>query len=133
MNITKESEEMPNSNNSNQVIEYQNRNGDMFTFELLENGNVEWEGNFEYCKFGYDKDPTDFGFVDPAGGPFIKKDQMLSHVIKHDDFNVIVTGFEPYEFGFIIKTKPHEYDPNDMSHLADTKIIGGIINTSYNK
>ena len=133
MNITKESEEMPNSNKNNQVIEYQNRNGDIFTFELLENGNVEWEGNFEYCRFGYDKSPDDFIFVDSSGGPFIEKDQMLSHVIKHDDFNVIVTGFEPYEFGFIIKTIPHEYDPNDMSHLADTKIIGGIINTSYDE
>ena len=113
-----------------QAVEYQNRNGDMFTFELLENGDVEWEGNFEYCKFGYDKSVDDFMFVDPAGGPFIKKDQMLSHVIKHDNFNVIVTGFKPYEFGFIIKTKLHEYDPNDTTHLADTKIIGGIINTT---
>ena len=84
MNITQESLEMPN-----EQVEYQNRNGDIFTFELLENGNVEWEGDFDHCRFGYDKDPMDFEFVDPAGGPHIKKGQMLSHVIKHDDFNVI--------------------------------------------
>jgi len=50
-----------------------------------------------------------------------------------DGFNVIVEGFTNTDKGVIIQTKPHEYDPNDTSHLADTKIIGGIINTSYDE
>ena len=108
-----------------QAIEYQNRYGDVFTFELQENGNVMM--GFPLIQLHI---RTGDDFIDPSGGPFIKKGQMLSHIVGGDDFNVIVTGFEPYEFGFIIKTKPHEYDPNDMSHLADTKIIGGIINTT---
>tara|TARA_R110001632_G_scaffold225107_1_gene357915 strand:+ start:211 stop:555 length:345 start_codon:yes stop_codon:yes gene_type:complete len=114
-------------------MEYRNRYGDTYTFTKQEDGNVLWEGDFQYCRFGVDKDQDDYLFVDPSGGPFIEKDQMLSHVIKHDDFNVIVTGFTNTDKGFIIKTKLHEYDPNDTSHLADTKIIGGIINTSYDE
>jgi hypothetical protein len=65
--------------------------------------------------------------VDPSGGPYIKAGQMLSHVVFDDEFNVIVESFEPIETGYLIKTKPHEYDPNDMSHLEDRNIIGGII------
>jgi hypothetical protein len=55
---------------------------------------------------------------------------MLSHIVYGDDLNVIVESFERVDTGYIIKCKEHEYDPNDFSHLADTKIIGGIINTS---
>ena len=33
-------------------MEYKNRYGDVFTFEQLENGNIQWSGNFEYCRFG---------------------------------------------------------------------------------
>jgi len=111
-----------------QAIEYQNRWGDIFTFELLENGNVMM--GFPSIQLHI---RTGDDFIDPSGGPHIKVGQMLSHVIGDIDFNVIVAGFKKVEHGYIIKTKPHEYDPNDMSHLADTKIIGGIINTSYDE
>ena len=47
---------------------------------------------------------------------------------KQEDGSVLMEG--KFETGYLIKTIPHEYDPNDMSHLADTKIIGGIINTT---
>jgi hypothetical protein len=66
--------------------------------------------------------------VDPSGGPYIKAGQRLSHILYDaDELNVIVESFERVETGYLIKTRPHEYDPNDMSHLADSKIIGGII------
>ena len=111
-----------------QAIEYQNRYGDVFTFELQENGNVMM--GFPLIQLHI---RTGDDFIDPSGGPFIKKGQMLSHIVGGDDLNVIVAGFKKVEHGYIIKTIPHEYDPNDMSHLADTKIIGGIINTSYDE
>lgn len=110
------------------MVKYTNRHGDEFTFTKQEDGNVLWEGPFEYMRMG--GDPLDPTFIDPSGGPFIEKGKMLSHIVYGDDLNVIVEGFENIEGGFIIQTKPHEYDPNDMSHLADTKIIGGIINTT---
>jgi len=37
-------------------MEYKNRYGDVFTFEQLENGNIQWSGNFEYCRFGMPND-----------------------------------------------------------------------------
>ena len=107
-------------------MEFRNRYGDVYTFTKQKDGNVLWEGDFNYCRTGDD-------FIDPSGGPFIKVGQMLSHVVYDDGFNVIVEGFTNTDKGVIIQTKPHEYDPNDTSHLADTKIIGGIINTSYDE
>jgi len=37
---------------------YENRYGDIFTFTLQEDGNVVWEGNFKYCRFGMPNDYT---------------------------------------------------------------------------
>ena len=37
-------------------MEYKNRYGDVFTFEQLENGNVQWSGNFEYHRVGMPND-----------------------------------------------------------------------------
>jgi hypothetical protein len=37
---------------------YKNRYGDIFTFTLQDDGNVLWEGNFEYCRFGMPNDYT---------------------------------------------------------------------------
>ena len=105
------------------MAKYENRYGDIYTFTKQEDGNVLMEGKFEWMRFGDD-------FIDPSGGPFIKVGQMLSHIIYDDEFNVIVDGFERVENGYLIKTIEHIVDPDDMSHLADTKIIGGIINTT---
>lgn len=37
-------------------MEYKNRYGDVFTFIELENGNIQWSGNFEYSRFGMPND-----------------------------------------------------------------------------
>ena len=108
------------------AVNYRNRYGDIYRFTKQKDGNVLWEGDFNYVRTGHD-------FVDPSGGPFLKIGQMLSHVVYGDDLNVIVESFERIDTGYIIKCKEHKYDPNDMSHLAYTKIIGGIINTSYDE
>ncbi len=105
------------------MVRYRNRYGAEYTFTKQEDGNVLWEGDFEFIRAGND-------FIDPSGGPFIKIGQMLSHIIHGEGMNVIVEGFTNTENGILINTKLHEYDPNDMSHLADNKIIGGIINTT---
>ena len=104
-------------------MEYNNRYNDVYTFTKQEDGSVLMEGKFEWMRAGGD-------FIDPSGGPFIKVGQMLSHIIYDDEFNVIVESFERVDTGYLIKCKEHEYDPNDTSHLADSKIIGGIINTT---
>jgi hypothetical protein len=121
---------------SDNMTEYTNRYGDVFTFTKQEDGNVLWEGNFEFHRYGWPNNPDGtsnydiIDVVDPSGGPYIKAGQMLSHIVYGDDLNVIVESFERIDTGYIIKCKEHKYDPNDFSHLADTKIIGGIINTT---
>jgi hypothetical protein len=37
---------------------YKNRYGDIFTFELQEDGNILWSGEFKYCRFGMPNDYT---------------------------------------------------------------------------
>jgi len=101
-------------------MEYTNRYGDVYTFTKQEDGNVLMEGKWKWMRAGDD-------FIDPSGGPFIRVGQMLSHIIHDTDFNVIVEGFTNTEKGILINTKPHDYDPNDFSHLEDRDVIGGII------
>jgi hypothetical protein len=36
-----------------------NRYGDSFVFTLLEDGNIQWEGKFEYIRVGFPNDYTD--------------------------------------------------------------------------
>ena len=118
------------------MAKYENRYGDVFTFTKQEDGNVLWEGNFEFSRYGWPNNPDGttnhdiIDMVDPSGGPYLKAGQMLSHIIWFDEFNVIIESFERVDTGYLIKCKEHKVDPNDFSHLADTKIIGGIINTS---
>lgn len=114
------------------MAKYTNRYNDIYTFSMNKDKSIEWEGPFEYYREGAD-DSGNTIMVDPSGGPFLEKGKMLSHIVWDEDFNVIIEKFVKTEKGFTIITKPHEYDPNDMSHLADTKIIGGIINTSYDE
>ena len=38
------------------AFKYTNRYNDEFTFTILDNGNVQWSGNFEYCRFGMPND-----------------------------------------------------------------------------
>ena len=38
------------------MVNYENRYGDVFTFTKQEDGNVLWEGNFKYCRFGSSND-----------------------------------------------------------------------------
>ena len=41
-----------------QCSKYVNRYGDEFEFEQLDNGNVQWSGNFKHCRFGMPNDYT---------------------------------------------------------------------------
>tara|TARA_R110000823_G_scaffold255749_1_gene377744 strand:+ start:127 stop:438 length:312 start_codon:yes stop_codon:yes gene_type:complete len=101
-------------------VKLRNRYGDTYTFTKQEDGNVLWEGPFEYMRTGDD-------FIDPSGGPFIRIGQMLSHIVYSDDFNIIVEGFLNCKEGILIKTKPHKVDKDNFAHLHYRDIIGGII------
>jgi hypothetical protein len=64
-----------------------------------------------------------FNMVDPSGGPFIKEHMDLGTIMPGLK-GLCVASIEPVATGFLIYT----YGAYD--HLADNKIIGGIINTT---
>lgn len=40
-------------------MEYRNRYNEKFTFTLDDEGNILWEGNFEWCRMGWSNDYTE--------------------------------------------------------------------------
>lgn len=77
---------------------YKNRYGDEYTFTLQEDGNIKWEGSFEYCIFGFDKDPNEITMIDPSGGPYIAINDTL--------MGMRVKGFKSIESGYLVITEP---------------------------
>ena len=55
-------------------IAYKNRYGSEYTFTVNEKGNIQWCGDFEYCRYGFEDNPEDIIMVDPSGGPYIDID-----------------------------------------------------------
>ena len=76
---------------------YKNRYGDIFTFEVNERGNIDWKGNFEYCRTGYNDNPDDITMVDPSGGPYIGIGDNMS-----------LFGLEGKVAGFIVQEYGYE-------------------------
>jgi hypothetical protein len=164
------------------MFEYTNRYGDVFTFTKQEDGDVLWEGDFKYCRFGWPNvykrayqqyckdvgskgehpmhiedfkeqvhemmyndnheyigpgpicamyghlvysDTKTINMLDPQGGPYLSTHTNLGERFDSEELKgLCISSFTPVETGYLIGTYG-EYD-----HLADSKIIGGIINTT---
>ena len=83
-------------NYNKKVMEYTNRYGHVYTFELNSDGNIDWRGKFEWNRVGFD----DVGdgkeaiyYIDPSGGPFISVNTDMSHF----GLQGTVTGFVNHE------------------------------------
>ena len=79
---------------------HRNRYGDIHTFTPTEDGNILWEGNFEYSRYGWtDTIECDMAMeevlnmVDPSGGPYIEQGE-LSSMIHPDIIGKTVSHFE---------------------------------------
>ena len=71
-----------------------NRYGDEFTFTLLEDGNIQWEGNFDYHRVMLS---DGIKMVDPSGGPRLREgDEIMGKTIKE---------FKSNKEGYLIITK----------------------------
>jgi len=106
------------------MAKYTNTHGKVYTFTKQGIDKVLMEGNFECHRFF--GEPDDMECINPRGGPFIKKGQMLSHIIHDAGFNVIVESFESLDNCYIINVREIEADLNDFSHLEDGNYIGGL-------
>ena len=62
--------------------------------------------------------------VDPSGGPFLNEHTNLGNFFSDEFDGLCISSFESIPTGYKINTY------RAFDHLADTKIIGGIINTS---
>ena len=79
---------------------YKNRYGDIFTFELQEDGNILWKGNFKYCRFGM---PNDYK----------RAYNQYVHDYKHSKSLMSFNQF---------KTAVHEYDDETHQYIYDKYI-----------
>ena len=59
-------------------MKYRNRYGDIFTFTLVDENTLMWEGEFKYFRRLIDNDDDSTYAIDPSGGPFISLDTDLS-------------------------------------------------------
>ena len=68
------------------AYKYINRYGDEFTFTPQEDGTILWEGNFEYCRYGWPNDYTQafFEYTKDTGGG-INLEQFRELVHAYDD------------------------------------------------
>ena len=80
--------------------EYVNRYGDKFTFELNERGNIDWKGQFEYVRCGFNDNRDDITMIDPSGGPYIALDMDM----KLFGMKGKVNGFIHRDYGYEIIT-----------------------------
>jgi hypothetical protein len=76
---------------------YKNRYGDIFTFTLQEDGDVLWEGDFQYCRFGMPNDYT------KAYKEYINDNRNSEHRMSFDTFKQAV----------------HEWDDETSLHVYD--------------
>lgn len=75
------------------VYKYTNRYGDVHSFTPTEDGNILWEGNFEYSRYGWTNDIDTVNMVDPSGGPYIAQGE-LSSIVHPDIKGKTVSHFE---------------------------------------
>ena len=85
-------------------VTYKNRHGVEFTFKVNERNNIQWCGDFEYCRYGFEDNPKDIIMVDPGGGPYIDIDYDMEMFDKSFK-GMIVDHFKSLPEGYLIIIK----------------------------
>ena len=80
-----------------------NRYGEKFTFTQDDNGDILWEGNFEYIRTSLNEN-KDIIMIDPSGGPYLCLG-MESELIHSEVEGKEIVKFEEIENGFKIVLK----------------------------
>jgi len=76
-----------------EIVKYTNRYGDEFEFKELNNGNIQWSGDFEYSRFGM---PNDYSlawevFQEDYGG------------MSYEDFKKNVHAYDEVKEEYVFK------------------------------
>ena len=101
--------------------EYKNRYGDVFTFTHTEDGNILWEGNFEYHRTGFPNVYTDAYNEYLKDGGELSMKEFIKEVHQYDD-----TTYEPSEIGKMYRELVYSdwdtinmVDPSGGPYLAE--------------
>ena len=95
-----------------------NRYGDQFVFTLLEDGNIQWDGKFEYCRFGYPNDYTKaYKAYITLGGllSFTKFKEEVHHYIYDENDKYVGPSDIARVYGPMVKSKTDVIDMVDPS------------------
>ena len=96
--------------------------------EMIYNENDEYVGPGPICaQYGHlvYSEYNNVNMVDPSGGPYLNTHTNLGDRFNSEELKgLCIQSFEAIDTGY----KLHTY--GEFDHLADSKIIGGIINTS---
>lgn len=67
-------------------VEYKNRYGDIFTFSKTEDGDILWEGNFEFCRYGWPNvyDEAFDRYVEDGGSLSLEEFKDVVHKAEYD-------------------------------------------------
>jgi len=97
---------------------YSNRYGDKYTFTLLEDGNIQWSGSFEYSRYGVPNDYTKAyaAYLNFGGEMNLKEFKEEVHRSIYDENGKYVGPCDVARvYGPLVKSKPDVIDMVDPS------------------
>jgi len=111
-----------------------NRYGDEFVFTLLEDGNIQWDGKFEYSRLGYPNDYTDAYRAYTTNGGLMGLKEFKEEVhrsIYDENDNYVGTCDIARVYGPLVKSKTdivNMVDPSGGPYLKEgMKLMGKAI------
>ena len=113
---------------------FTNRYGEKFIFILNEDGNIQWSGKFEYCRFGFPNDYTKaYKAYLTFGGDMILEDfkEEVHRSIYDENDNYVGPCDIARVYGPMVESKKDVIDMVDPSGgpylTAGMKIMGKVI------
>jgi hypothetical protein len=98
---------------------HKNRYGDIFTFVEDDNGDILWEGNFEYGRVGYPNDYTKAYNAYVADGGLLSLNEFQDGVHEWDEENQrYVLGFKYASMVESLKYKIDMVDPSGGPYIS---------------
>ena len=111
-----------------------NRYGDEFVFTLLEDGNIQWEGKFEWCRYGWPNDYTDAYRAYTTNGGLMELKEFKEEVhrsIYDEEGNYIGPCDIAKVYGLLVTSKRdviNMVDPSGGPYLTEgMKMLGKTI------
>ena len=109
---------------------YTNRYGDEFVFTLLEDGNIQWDGNFKHSRFGVANVYDDAYNEYKKDGGTLSMKEFIKEVHHYDE-----DTYKPSEIGKTYRELVYSdwdtitmVDPSGGPYLTnDAKIMGKVI------